>query len=58
MGVEATAAEVTPSRLKELLSWPFDWGPADWGPLPYLPEHDTLVRKMEKVEKGEHDQYI
>ena len=30
-GAEARGVEVTPQRLKEMLSFPKDWGPTEWG---------------------------
>ena len=26
----------------------FSWGPTEWGPIPFLPENDILVTRMEK----------
>jgi hypothetical protein len=46
-GARAVAADITPARLRELLTFPSEWGPSQWGPIPFLPEHDTLVRKLE-----------
>ncbi len=36
------------SELKELLTYPETWGPTEWGPVPFLPDHDVLVQRMEK----------
>jgi magnesium chelatase subunit H len=33
-GVKPAAAEVSAARLKELLSFPPEWGPTEWGPIP------------------------
>jgi hypothetical protein len=33
---------------QEWLTYPPEWGPNEWGPLPYLPDHDVLVKRMEK----------
>lgn len=46
-GVQAAAAEVSPQHLKELLTFPHTWGPTEWGPMPYLPDEDALVTRME-----------
>ena len=42
------AAEVDHTRLKQMLTYPADWGPTEWGPIPFLPESDVLVRSMER----------
>ncbi|GBF96914.1 protoporphyrin IX magnesium chelatase [Raphidocelis subcapitata] len=55
-GARAVGAEVTPARLKEMLSFPKEWGPTEWGPIPFLPDPDTLVRRME-AQWGPLDQY-
>lgn len=55
-GVAAVCAEVTPQELKQRLCFPSDWGPNEWGPLPYLPDREMLVRRMEK-QWGELGQY-
>eukprot|EP00873_Tetraselmis_striata_P036146 jgi/Tetstr1/456410/TSEL_043144.t1 len=47
-GVRPAAAEMSPSRLKELLRFPDTYGPSDWGPIPFLPEPDILVERMER----------
>ena len=46
-GVRVTGANVAPSELKKWLAFPKEWGPTEWGPIPYLPESDVLVKKME-----------
>lgn len=46
-GAEVEAADVSPKRLKELLTFPSRWGPTEWGPIPFLPEADVLVQRME-----------
>ncbi|GIM01458.1 hypothetical protein Vretimale_6174, partial [Volvox reticuliferus] len=33
---------------QELLTYPPEWGPTEWGPLPYLPDNDVLVERMER----------
>jgi hypothetical protein len=33
-GAEPVGAEVTPARLKEMLSFPKEWGPTEWGEPP------------------------
>lgn len=48
-GARPAAADVSPARLKELLTYPEEWGPTEWGPIPFLPERDILVRRMEKA---------
>eukprot|EP00955_Chlamydomonas_euryale_P118565 366549-Chlamydomonas_euryale.AAC.12 len=47
-GMAAAAAEVPPSQLKGWLKYPEEWGPTEWGPIPYLPDNDVLVQRMEK----------
>ncbi|GLC75961.1 Magnesium chelatase [Pleodorina starrii] len=47
-GVKVGAGEMTPARLKELLTYPPEWGPTEWGPMPYLPDNDVLVTRMER----------
>lgn len=47
-GVAAAAVDVGPARLKEMLSFPADWGPNEWGPVPFLPDPDVLVKRMER----------
>jgi magnesium chelatase subunit H len=46
-GVEVAGANVSPAQLKKWLAFPKSWGPTEWGPIPFLPEPDILVRKME-----------
>ena len=46
-GVRVAGANVTPSQLKKWLAFPKEWGPTEWGPIPFLPESDVLVKKME-----------
>ncbi|KAI8464745.1 MAG: CobN/magnesium chelatase [Monoraphidium minutum] len=55
-GAAAVGAEVTAGRLKEMLSFPKDWGPTEWGPMPFLPDSDVLVRRME-AQWGPLDKY-
>lgn len=31
-----------------MLTFPSEWGPSEWGPIPFLPENDLLVQKMER----------
>ncbi|GIL67983.1 hypothetical protein Vafri_21239 [Volvox africanus] len=47
-GVKVGAGEMNSARLKELLTYPPEWGPTEWGPLPYLPDNDVLVERMER----------
>lgn len=47
-GAAAVAAEVDHHRLKEMLTYPPEWGPTEWGPIPFLPEADVLVSSMER----------
>eukprot|EP00210_Caulerpa_lentillifera_P003376 g3220.t1 len=47
-GAKVAAAEVSPKELKELLTYPSSWGPSDWGPIPYLPDEDVLLKRLEK----------
>ena len=47
-GATAVAAEVDHTRLKQMLTYPADWGPTDWGPIPFLPDPDVLVSSMER----------
>ena len=47
-GAVAVAAEVSHSQLKQMLTYPADWGPTEWGPIPFLPEPDVLVSSMER----------
>ena len=46
-GVAIAGADVAPTQLKRWLQFPKEWGPTEWGPMPFLPESDVLVRKME-----------
>lgn len=45
---QVAAAEVGASELKSLLTYPDSWGPTEWGPIPFLPEPDVLVQRMER----------
>jgi len=56
-GVEVAGANVTPSQLKKWLAFPSSWGPTEWGPIPFLPDPDILIRKMEAA-WGPLDKYI
>lgn len=47
-GFVPAAAEVSPSQLKAWLTFPAEWGPTEWGPIPFLPDNDVLVQRMEK----------
>lgn len=47
-GAEISAFEMTPTQLKETLTYPFGWGPTEWGPIPFLPDSDVLVQRIEK----------
>ncbi|KAL4859226.1 Acyl-coenzyme A oxidase [Chlorella vulgaris] len=47
-GVRATAVDVEARQLKEMLTYPSGWGPSEWGPIPFLPDNDILVRRLEK----------
>ena len=47
-GAAATATEISHTRLKQMLTYPADWGPTEWGPIPFLPEPDILVSSMER----------
>ncbi|CAL8470018.1 g9560 [Coccomyxa elongata] len=55
-GAHAAAADVSPKRLKELLTYPASWGPSEWGPISFLPEHNLLVSNMER-QWGDLDKY-
>ena len=46
-GFTPAAGEVSAQQLREALEFPPDTGPSDWGPLPYLPDPDVLVQRME-----------
>jgi len=48
-GLRAAAAELTPTQLKEALTFPQTWGPTEWGPISFLPDHDILVRSPNAV---------
>lgn len=47
-GASAASADVEPKRLKEMLTFPEEWGPNEWGPIPFLPDNDILVHRLEK----------
>mmetsp|Transcript_27930 Transcript_27930/g.78984 ORF Transcript_27930/g.78984 Transcript_27930/m.78984 type:complete len:1563 (-) Transcript_27930:449-5137(-) len=47
-GFRPAAAEMSAKRLRELLSFPEEYGPSEWGPLPFLPDPDIMVNNMEK----------
>ena len=47
-GAAIAAKEVTPEDLKAGLTYPETWGPSEWGPIPFLPDNDVLVQKLEK----------
>ncbi|KAK9800208.1 hypothetical protein WJX73_009512, partial [Symbiochloris irregularis] len=47
IGAVAVGADVSPKELREALSFPQGWGPSEWGPMPYLPDPDFLVQRME-----------
>jgi len=47
VGVRAVADEVAPKQLAAWLRFDPSWGPSEWGPLPYLPDNDALVARME-----------
>ena len=47
-GAQPIAADVSPMALKEMLTFPRGFGPTEWGPIPFLPEADILVQKVEK----------
>lgn len=55
-GVRCVCREVSAKELRAMLSFPADWGPDQWGPLPYLPDSDVLVRRMER-QWGDLDKY-
>jgi magnesium chelatase subunit H len=46
-GATPVGAEVTPSQLRDWLTYPPEWGPSEWGPIPFLPDNDLLVQRME-----------
>lgn len=43
------AVEISPQKLKESLGFPQSWGPNEWGPIPFLPDSNILIDKMEKA---------
>ena len=47
IGAQPVGAEVSPKELREALAFPEGWGPSEWGPIPYLPDPDFLVQRME-----------
>lgn len=47
-GAMAVGAEVDHRQLKQMLTYPPDWGPTEWGPIPFLPQPDVLVSSMER----------
>jgi magnesium chelatase subunit H len=47
-GLQSGSASVSPSQLKEWLSFPESWGPSEWGPIPFLPAHTLLLDRMER----------
>lgn len=47
-GAKVAAAEVSGKELKDSLTYPNSWGPSDWGPIPFLPEQDVLLKRLEK----------
>ena len=49
-------AEISSQELKEALAFPQGWGPSEWGPMPYLPDPNTLVQRMES-QWGDLDSY-
>ena len=46
-GATPTPGEVSPSTLKDWLSFSPRSGPSDWGPIPFLPSPDILVRRLD-----------
>jgi len=48
MGGQFFANDVSPSRLKEWLEYPREWGPSEWGPQPTLPDSKFLLKNLEK----------
>jgi magnesium chelatase subunit H len=46
-GAAPACADVSVAQLKEWLTFPSRWGPTEWGPIPFLPEPDVLVARME-----------
>lgn len=47
-GAKVAAAELSGKELKDSLKYPSSWGPSDWGPIPFLPEEDVLLKRLEK----------
>ena len=47
-GLQSGSAAVSPSQLKEWLTFPEWWGPTEWGPIPFLPDNTLLVDRMER----------
>ena len=46
-GAQVSASEVTPNQLRDALTYPSEWGPSEWGPIPFLPDNDVLVQRLE-----------
>lgn len=46
--MKPVAAEISGRQLASMLTYPAEWGPTEWGPIPFLPDNDVLVQKMEK----------
>lgn len=46
-GAQISAREVTPTQLRASLTYPTEWGPSEWGPIPFLPDNDVLVQRLE-----------
>ena len=46
-GGAPAAAEISPVQLKDMLKFPQEWGPTNWGPIPFLPDPNILVQRME-----------
>ena len=55
-GFQAIAAEVTPRELRDQLTFPPAFGATEWGPIPFLPDPDLLVQRMEAA-WGDLDRY-
>jgi len=47
LGGNIGAAEVNSETLRDWLTFPKSWGPTEWGPVPFLPEPDVLVQRLE-----------
>ncbi|KAL4458671.1 hypothetical protein ABPG75_013536 [Micractinium tetrahymenae] len=47
-GARAAAADVDAKQLRAMLTYPSEWGPSEWGPIPFLPDNDILVQRLEK----------